>query len=182
MIILTGMMGSGKSSLGKHLATLFNYKHIDLDKYIVLNAKSTISSIFANYGEPYFRKIEEQCLEEIIIKYKFDDIILSLGGGTFESSKNRKLCLEWGIVIWLNTDINIIANRLANSSKRPLLQAADNKELLLKNLLKTRVLNYKQAHISIDITKNYSKKTIATFIMNAILNYIDNCTNNKEKI
>ena len=119
-VVLLGYMASGKSTIGKKLAKTFSLPFIDLDDYIVSKENKTISKIFAEKGEIYFRKIESVYLQEIL-KGK-GNFVLSLGGGTPCYANNMNLInTSDAISIYLHTGIQLLSKRLiAKKSERPL--------------------------------------------------------------
>ena len=117
-LILTGMMGVGKSTVGKNLAKKLSYNFIDIDKTIEFEENLSINSIFKNKGEPYFRKIEKIItLREL----KNSSSVISLGGGAFLNKAIRKLVKSSAISFWLDISIEKLVLRLKMSRKRPLL-------------------------------------------------------------
>jgi shikimate kinase len=118
-IFLTGFMGSGKSTLGPLVATLLDYRFVDLDEVIEAEAGQTISEIFSERGEPAFRELETAALESI----RQPGLVLALGGGAFLSPANRRTVRSMGISVWLDPDLDVLAGRLATGAEsRPLLQ------------------------------------------------------------
>jgi len=117
-IAIIGHMGSGKTLIGKLIAKELNYKFIDSDKIIEKNTQKSIKNIFHNKGEAEFRKIEENTIINIGNERK---IVLSLGGGAILSSQTRKLLKTHFITVFLDTDFEILQQRLKKSYKRPLL-------------------------------------------------------------
>ena len=142
LITLIGMMGSGKTSCGSILAEKLGVIFIDIDSIIELEEKLEINQIFDQFGERYFRSIEEkltllkvnECLKQNI------KAIISLGGGGFESKKTREFLLNNSKVIWLNTDIKILSKRVGNAFNRPMIKG--NIETSIKMLLNKRIKNY----------------------------------------
>ena len=117
-LLLTGMMGVGKSTVGKKLAKKLKLKFIDIDKIIEKKEKRTIKEIFENKGEGYFRKIEKRIsLEEL----KKSDAVIALGGGAFMDSSIRKEAKNLSISFWLDLGLRPLLIRLKNVKKRPLL-------------------------------------------------------------
>ena len=117
-LTLTGMMGVGKSTIGKNLAKKLNYNFVDVDKIIEFKERMSINSIFKNKGEGYFRKIEsEMTLSEL----KKDNSVISLGGGAFLNKTIRKSAKKFSISIWLDVPLFQLTKRLKKSKKRPLL-------------------------------------------------------------
>ncbi|MCL2567312.1 MAG: shikimate kinase [Alphaproteobacteria bacterium] len=171
IIIITGLMGAGKSSSGKALSKLLGYGFIDLDKQIETSAGISIAEIFKRCGEPYFRNLESKILKETLANTQ-ENSVLALGGGTFTTAENIRLCLQGGIVVWLNTDLDVIESRLkkSNLKKRPLLQEANVREILEK-LLAKRKFSYANAHIEVNLTKDYPASYMAKYILSEINDY-----------
>ena len=117
-LVLTGMMGVGKSTIGKKLAKKLKRKFIDIDKIIEIKEKKTIKEIFENKGENYFRKIEKKItLEEL----KKNNLVMALGGGAFINTSIRKEIKSSCLSFWLDLKVESLLNRLKNVKKRPLL-------------------------------------------------------------
>ncbi len=117
-LLLTGMMGVGKSTVGKKLAKKLKLKFIDIDQIIEKKEKRTIKEIFEDKGEGYFRKIEKRIsLEEL----KKSDAVIALGGGAFMDSSIRKEAKNLSISFWLDLGLRPLLIRLKNVKKRPLL-------------------------------------------------------------
>ena len=117
-LVLTGMMGVGKSTIGKRLAKKLRLKFIDLDKIIEKKEKNSIKDIFDINGEDYFRKIEKKiALQEL----KKLNSVIALGGGAFMNKDIRKEVEVSAISFWLDLNTKVLYNRLKNSKKRPLL-------------------------------------------------------------
>ena len=128
-LALTGMMGVGKTSIGMCLSKRLFMKFIDIDKIIENELKMTIQKIFLKKGESFFRKYEEKItLQEM----KKENVVISLGGGAFMSSKIRKSILLNCKSFWLDLDVKLIEKRLINSKKRPLLNDGNLKQSLEK--------------------------------------------------
>ena len=162
-VTLCGMMGSGKSSIGKILANKLNYNFIDVDKIIEIEAKKTIKKIFEEDGEEYFRDLEEKITINIL---KHKETIVSLGGGAIINEKIRNTINKNSYNIYLNVDINILMKRLKNSKNRPLIYKKNLKKELI-NLIKFREKFYRKADLIIknetniiETTQNILKKII----------------------
>ena len=117
-LTLTGMMGVGKSTIGKILAKKLNYKFVDVDKLIEDKEGSTINFIFKNKSESYFRKIENDITLAELKKY---NSVISMGGGAFLNSSIRKSAKKLSTSFWLDVPINALIKRLKKNTKRPLL-------------------------------------------------------------
>ncbi len=146
--ILIGMPGSGKTTVGKLLAQKTGYVYLDLDTIIEELEGVSISDIFANNGEEYFRNLETRVIHTLDSAGK---IILSSGGGTFEREENRKILKSLGQVIYLYTEPDVLYRRIKNDTGRPLLQV-ENPSEELKNMFNKRDMNYRLADCIIDTT------------------------------
>ena len=117
-LTLTGMMGVGKTTIGKRLARKLNYAFVDIDKIIENQEGESISSIFKNKGEDYFRKLEKQ---QTLKELKKDNLVISLGGGAFLNSSIRQCSKKHSISFWLDVPIETLLKRLKKSKNRPML-------------------------------------------------------------
>lgn len=157
-IILTGFMGSGKTSVGIRLSYALKRTMIDTDSWIEKKQKMTVSEIFATKGEEAFRKMETECLEELI--RTADKQIISVGGGLPVREENRRLLSKLGRVFYLKASPEIIYERLKTDTTRPLLQVAD-PLMQIRNLLKAREDCYVD---SADVVIDVSGKTFEEII------------------
>jgi shikimate kinase len=168
ILVLMGYMGSGKSTIGKDLASILDYQFIDLDDFISTNENSSISNIFNSKGEIYFRKKESFYLEEII-KTK-SNIVLALGGGTPCYGQNIKLLNDTKSVksFYLQLAIPLLTKRLfLEKDKRPLISHLKSEEALLEFIGKhlfERVQYYNKATFIIN-TDNKTKQDIIEEIL-----------------
>jgi len=117
-LTLTGMMGVGKTTIAKRIAKKLNYKFVDIDKIIEKQEGISISSIFKDKGEEYFRKIEKKLT---IIELKKNNSVISLGGGAFLNSTIRQCAKKHSISFWLDVPIETLLKRLKKSKNRPVL-------------------------------------------------------------
>ena len=145
-LTLTGMMGVGKSSIGKALSKNLSMEFIDIDKIIEKTLKLTIEEIFKQKGENFFRKLEEEItIEQIEKKNK----VISLGGGAFMNKKIRDCVTSYTKSFWLHVSINQLEKRLSGSKKRPLL-INKNIGLTLEKIYNERKKIYALANHKID--------------------------------
>ena len=117
-LTLTGMMGVGKSTIGKNLAKKLNYNFIDVDKLIETKEGSSINLIFKNKSENYFRKIENDIT---LSELKNDNSVISLGGGAFLNNAIRRSVKRLSVSFWLDLPVEALIKRLKKSTQRPLL-------------------------------------------------------------
>ena len=141
-ICIIGLMGSGKSIVGKDLSKFLNLNFYDTDKEIELTEKKSINTIFEERGESYFRQIEERICTELLNR---ENCVISLGGGSIKNKKIRNAIKQNSYSIYLKVQINNLLKRLVTSKKRPLLNKNQNKEEILKNLYYERQKFYEKA-------------------------------------
>ena len=141
-ICIMGLMGSGKSIIGKDLSKYSNLKFYDTDKEIELKTKKSINEIFEKDGESYFREIEEKICLELLAE---NNCIISLGGGSIINKKIRKSINQNSYSIYLQVKLSNLVNRLKSSKKRPLLKRNSSKKESLENLYNERRKFYEKA-------------------------------------
>ena len=117
-LVLTGMMGVGKSTVGKNLAQKLSYNFVDIDRTIESREGSTINLIFKNKSESYFRKLENEISLE---KLRKKNTVISLGGGAFLNKSIRREVKNTSVSFWLDVDVSELIKRLKKTKKRPLL-------------------------------------------------------------
>jgi len=133
-IVLVGMMGSGKSAIGKMLARKLRLEFKDADEEIELAAGRSVADIFSEYGEPEFRRLEERVISRLVTE---GPIVLALGGGAFLNDETRKNILDKGLSIWLNADFETLYERVMRKpGKRPLLTKGNPREILSELMTK----------------------------------------------
>ena len=145
-VVLIGMMGSGKTTIGRVLSKILKLDFFDTDILIEKECGLKITKIFDKHGEKYFRRKEEKVILDALLNDKKPSII-ALGGGAFLNKKLQKIILKETISIWLDTTIELIYKRCKKSNQRPLLYEDNNKNLkeIIKNLLKIRKSIYSKA-------------------------------------
>ena len=147
-LVFLGMMGSGKSSIGKLVSKKLNLPFIDVDNLIIENTGMSISKIFEKEGENYFRNLEEKTTLECLKKVKN---VVSLGGGGFINAKIRKEVLANHFSFWLNWDESTLIKRVKDSNKRPLVfKSTDQK---IRTIIRTRSKIYSNAQFRINCNK-----------------------------
>ena len=150
-VFLTGYMGSGKSSVGALLAKQLERPFYDLDKEIEREDLLSVSDIFKFRGEEYFRIIESEVLQKLVITST--PAVFALGGGTLTQSENINFVLNHGDLIYLETSVQRLVQRLENeSSSRPIIENYKGDELLkfIETHLGSRLNEYQQAHFTVN--------------------------------
>jgi shikimate kinase len=147
-IVFLGMMGSGKSSIGNLISKKLNIPFVDIDYLIEKHAGISISEIFENKGEDYFRNLEEKITLKCLKNKKN---VISLGGGGFINDKIRKDILSNHFSFWLDWDESILLKRIKDSKKRPLAFKSTDQEI--KAIIKKRIKIYSKAQFKVNCNK-----------------------------
>jgi len=159
-IVLVGLMGVGKSSVGKRLANALGLPFVDADTEIEQAAKMSIPEIFDAFGEGGFRDGERRVIARLI---DGQPRVVATGGGAFCNDETRDLILDKAIAVWLDSDVETLLERVGRRNNRPLLQQGDPRETLTR-LKAEREAYYKQAPIHVVSTKGTHAKTVARTI------------------
>jgi shikimate kinase len=128
-VVLVGLMGSGKSTVGRKLAGLLGKPFVDADEAIEAAAQMSIAEIFAQFGEPYFRDGERRVIARLMDEQQG---VIATGGGAFVNPETRALILERGIAVWIDCPIETLVERTARKNTRPLLQNGNPREILTR--------------------------------------------------
>ena len=148
-LVLIGLMGSGKSTIGRRLAAAIGWKFVDSDEEIESAAGCSIADIFAIYGEPMFRDLEERVIMRLM---GAGPIVIATGGGAWMQPKLRELIKERATSLWLRAELDVLVDRVSKRDHRPLLQNG-NKQSIMDRLMQERYPIYAEAHITIDSSK-----------------------------
>lgn len=168
-VALIGMMGAGKTAVGKAIAARLRAPFIDSDQEIEQAANMTIAEIFERDGEAFFRDKESQIINRLLVNEK---CILSTGGGAFLAEKNRQMIHEKGFSVWLNADLDVLWARVKNNPSRPLLQT-DNPFQSLSRLYAERKSTYALADMSIKSGAQISVEDMADKVIAALIQRTD---------
>ena len=167
-IALVGMMGAGKSAIGRQLAQLTGRDFIDADNEIERAADCTIAEIFERYGEPHFRDGERRVIARLL---ELPPCILATGGGSFVNDETRSVIRENAISVWLNADFDTLWGRVSRRSHRPLLRT-ENPQQTLRDLMDARNGYYAMADITVE-TDDSPKEETARRTLEAIASHAD---------
>ncbi|MBL8672165.1 MAG: shikimate kinase [Alphaproteobacteria bacterium] len=145
-IALVGLMGAGKSCIGRLLAAHYHLPFVDADAEIEAAAGCSISEIFEKHGEPYFREGERRVIARLV---NGPPIVLATGGGAFMNAETRALIKERAISVWLRASLDVLVRRTARRTHRPLLKGGEPREILA-NLIALRYPIYAEADAAVD--------------------------------
>ena len=162
-IVLIGMMGAGKSSIGRRLAARLGIAFVDADAEIEAAAGMTIEDIFANYGEASFRSGETRVITRLL---EAGPQVLATGGGAFMNPETRGIIRRNGVTVWLKADFDVLFRRVKRRNDRPLLKTSDPAETLRK-LMAERDPIYAQADASVH-SREVPHETIVEEILAAL--------------
>lgn len=162
-IVLVGLMGVGKSTVGKRLAHRLGLPFVDADNEIEEAAGMSIADIFAQFGEPYFRDGERRVIQRLI---DGRPKVIATGGGAFVNDATRALILSDALAIWLDADIDVLVERVRRRDTRPLLRGKDPASVL-RELAAVRNPLYAQAHIRVP-SNNAPHEATVRAILDAI--------------
>ena len=159
-IVLVGMMGVGKSTIGRRLAARLGYPFADADEEIELAANMSISEIFELYGEPYFRDGERRVIARLMDS---QSTVIATGGGAFCDAETRALILDRAISVWLDAPIETLVERVNRRDTRPLLRGRDAGEVL-RDLFARRRDHYACAAHRITSDNGPHERTVAAIL------------------
>jgi shikimate kinase len=145
-IVLVGLMGAGKTSVGRRLAAKLGIPFVDADQEIEAAAGKSIADIFADHGEPYFREGERRVIQRLIAN---GAQVLATGGGAFINDETRARIREHGISVWLRAGLPLLMKRVQKRQDRPLLKNED-PEAVMRNLIEKRYPVYEQADVTVE--------------------------------
>ncbi|AVO39164.1 shikimate kinase [Pukyongiella litopenaei] len=144
-VVMVGMMGAGKTAVGRTLAARLGVPFLDSDAEIELAANMTIPEVFTRDGEPFFRRKESQVIARLL---DHECGILSTGGGAFLLAGNRRMISERGVSVWLKADIEVLWSRVRRKDTRPLLRTPDPRATL-EELYAARRAAYEEADLTV---------------------------------
>jgi len=169
-VVLVGMMGAGKSAVGKRLAGRLGLEFRDADAEIEEAAKKTISEIFATDGETFFRDKERRVIARLLACEQ--PIVLATGGGAYMNEQTRALIAERSVSIWLKAEFDVLMRRVRRKPTRPLLQNPD-PEGTLKQLIELRYPTYAQADVTV-LSRDVAHDMVLEDVISALETYLTN--------
>ena len=159
-LVLVGLMGVGKSTVGRRLATAVGKRFIDADDAIEQAAQRSISEIFEQFGEQYFRDGERRVIARLIEDH---DGVIATGGGAFVNDETRSLILSQAIAVWIDCEIETLVERTSRKNTRPLLKTGDPREILTR-LYEERKPFYAEAPIHVMSDAGPHDETVAKIL------------------
>jgi shikimate kinase len=162
-LVLIGLMGAGKSAIGRRLGKRLGLRFVDADKEIEAAAGKSINEIFADHGEDYFRDGERRVIARLLSE---GPIVLATGGGAYMNEDTRAEVAESGFSIWLKADLDVLMERVSRRDTRPLLKAGDPREIM-QRLMDERYPVYAGADITIE-SRNVPHEIIVEELVEAI--------------
>lgn len=163
-IVLIGMMGAGKTTVGRRLAKRLDLDFVDSDAEIEKAAQMSVADIFESYGESYFRDGERRVLTRLLDE---GTKVIATGGGAFMDAETRKLISGKATVVWLEASLDVLVERTSRRDTRPLLRNGDPKETL-SGLLDERTPVYEQADVVVK-SSDGPHDTVVTSIIDALM-------------
>ncbi|NMD06518.1 MAG: shikimate kinase [Phyllobacteriaceae bacterium] len=145
-IVLVGLMGAGKTSIGRRLAEKMGLSFVDADHEIEAAAGKTIADIFADHGEAYFRDGERKVIARLM---ENGEQVLATGGGAYMNAETRERIKEGGLSVWLKADLELLMKRVMKRNDRPLLRTAD-PTAVMRKLIEDRYPVYAEADVTVE--------------------------------
>ncbi|MDR7145615.1 shikimate kinase [Rhizobium sp. BE258] len=165
-LILVGLMGAGKSSVGRLVAQQLGIPFIDSDVEIERVSRMTITELFASYGEEEFRALETRVMKRLL---KNGPRVVSTGGGAFINDRTRKHIKKGGLSLWLKADLDVLWERVNKRDTRPLLKT-ENPMQTLENLMNARYPIYAQADVTV-LSRDVRKELMADEVLKAVVEH-----------
>lgn len=167
-LVLVGLMGAGKSAIGRRLARLLDLPFVDSDKEIEEAAGRSVAEIFSDYGEPAFRDVERRVLARLMAQGR---CVVATGGGAFIDSATRALVKARGVSIWMRADLDTLVQRTARRNTRPLLRSGDPRAILA-SLMEARYPIYAEADLAFD-SDSASPDDTAARLLRTVTHYLE---------
>jgi len=163
-LILVGLMGAGKSSVGRLVAQQLGVPFIDSDIEIERVSRMTITELFAAYGEEEFRALEARVMKRLL---KGGPRVVSTGGGAFINARTRRHIKKGGLSVWLKADLDVLWDRVNKRDTRPLLKT-ENPKQTLENLMNARYPVYAEADLTV-LSRDVRKEIMADEVLRAVV-------------
>jgi shikimate kinase len=166
-IVFVGLMGAGKTAIGRKVAQMLGLAFHDSDHEIETVSRMTIPELFERYGEPEFRALEERVVTRLI---KGGPQVVSTGGGAFMNEHTRQAIAEEGVSVWLKADLDTLMERVTKKPNRPLLKTPDPRAVMAR-LMAERYPVYAAADITV-VTRDAKREVIAEEVLQSLAAYL----------
>ncbi|WP_159586085.1 shikimate kinase [Chelativorans xinjiangense] len=166
-VVFVGLMGAGKTVIGRKVAATLGLPFIDSDHEIEDVSRMTIPDLFAAYGEEEFRALERRVIARLL---KEGPQVLSTGGGAFMNAATRQAVARRGVSVWLKADLDTLMQRVAKRQNRPLLQA-DDPRAVMQRLMEVRYPVYEEADVTVR-SRDEPKEVIAAEVMTSLARFL----------
>ncbi|MEO3389271.1 shikimate kinase [Mesorhizobium sp. CAU 1741] len=171
VIVFVGLMGAGKTAIGRKVAQVLDLPFVDSDHEIETVSRMSVPELFERYGEPEFRALEQRVIERLL---REGPRVLSTGGGAFMNAQTRDMIAESGLSVWLKADLDLLMERVAKRENRPLLKNPDPRGVMRK-LMDERYPVYALADVTVE-TRDARREIIADETVQAIDGHLDRLT------
>lgn len=167
-VVFVGLMGAGKTAIGKLCAKTLGLPFLDSDHEIETASRLTVPELFELYGEPEFRALEQRVIQRLLSE---GPQVLSTGGGAFMNAETRRLAKAHGVTVWLKADLDTLMARVIKKQNRPLLKNADPRGVM-QALMDARYPVYAEADLTI-VSRDEPRETIAREVIEALTAWLD---------
>jgi shikimate kinase len=167
-IVFVGLMGAGKTAIGRKVAATLGLPFLDSDQEIEAVSRMTVPELFDRYGEPEFRALEQRVIARVL---EHGPQVLSTGGGAFMNAQTREIIATHGVSVWLKADIDVLMDRVAKKQNRPLLKASDPRAVM-ERLMAERHPVYATSNVIVS-TREEKKEIISAEVITSLLSHLD---------
>ncbi|MBK5566685.1 shikimate kinase [Ensifer sp. 2YAB10] len=167
-LVFIGLMGAGKSAIGRLTAQALGIPFVDSDHEIERVSRMTITDLFARYGEEEFRALETRVLKRLL---RSGPRVVSTGGGAYINERSRRQIKKGGLTVWLNAELDVLWERVNKRDTRPLLKT-ENPKQTLENLMNARYPIYSEADLTV-LSRDVKKETMVEEVLAAVIEYQD---------
>ncbi|ABR61395.1 shikimate kinase [Sinorhizobium medicae] len=165
-LVFIGLMGAGKSAIGRLTAQALGVPFVDSDHEIERVSRMTISDLFATYGEEEFRALEARVLKRLL---RSGPRVVSTGGGAYINERSRRHIKRGGLTVWLNAELDVLWERVNKRDTRPLLKT-ENPKQTLENLMRARYPIYAEADLTV-LSRDVKKEAMVEEVLAAIADH-----------
>lgn len=166
-IVFVGLMGAGKTAIGRKVATMLALPFVDSDQEIESVSRMTVPELFERYGETEFRALEQRVILRVL---ENGPQVLSTGGGAFMNAQTREAIAAHGVSVWLKAELDLLMERVSKKQNRPLLKSADPRAVL-ERLMTERYPVYAVADVTVP-TRDDRKEVIAAEVLEALCGHL----------